>query len=313
MRRKILIALCAALLLCAGCGKDTEETQAQPVAADASMRNTVLYYEDENELLVPVMKPIAWEEGIGKAALSHLTCTPENLQSAASLGLEPVLDADTQFELRIENGLAKVNLKGLDAFESAQQEQNAIAAVVNTLCEFPAIEQVQVLIEGKEGVQMKQGTDLSLPFGRMDLNVEAAGMLSESIENKVTLYFASSDGRCNVPVTRHLYDEPDLYQAVLELIKGPGDLTALQNCFPAGTELLDAEIKDGVATVNLSREFEQIREHEELQQRALETIRLTCQEFEGVEEVRVEVKGREFEPDVATLSGAYVNELSSYH
>lgn len=308
MRKFLIICVVSLSLILFGCKKE-EAPVGEPVSVESGLRKTVLYFQDENSMLVPVMKRIPWESGIGKAALSYLVNTPENEQSAQSLGLKNVLPAETEISLRIEDGLANVNLVNVDKFENQQQEQNAISAIVNTLTEFPAVERVKIKINGKDGQKLEHGTDLATVFSSQDINIEASANTTQLLDNKVILYFASANSELNVPITRYLFDVPTLESTILELIKGPNDLKSLKNCFPEGTEILDVQIKDDIATINLSKEFERLREHPELEQRAIETLNLTCRNF-GINTVNIKVEGKEYKTDANTMAPAFANEFN---
>ena len=66
----LILALLTALMM-ASCKK--AEEPAEPEAdTDNGYRRTTLYYATEDGFIVPVMKSIPWEEGIGRAALSYL-------------------------------------------------------------------------------------------------------------------------------------------------------------------------------------------------------------------------------------------------
>ena len=310
MRRILAAFLCAALLLTAGCAKpqQSEPVLAETLAVGPGMRGTVLYYQEASGLLVPVMKEIPWEEGIGKAALNNLTDTEENAAAVKTMGLSPVVPEGVEFELRIyDGGAARVNLKHLPELPSAWRERNLLAAVTNTLVEFSAIDTVEFLFDGEKKQALPNGTDVSKPFGRMQLNPETLSVMGgDSGENTVELYFSNLDGTLHVPVTRSLSEEPTLEQALSELLKGPAQTDALQSCFPDGTRLLGVTVERGVAVVNLSREFENVEEFASLPARAEETLALTCRSF-GVPSVQILVEGKEWSR--AAAAPLYVNRL----
>ena len=121
------------LLVCTGCKKETgaelpadrldqtenqEQTEGmeQPeTASDAGYRRTVLYFVSDEGFVVPVMKMIPWEEGIGKAALNCLVGTEANRASAAQMGLQTVIPDGAAFTLRINNeGEATVDISGIE-------------------------------------------------------------------------------------------------------------------------------------------------------------------------------------------------------
>ena len=80
---KLRIAVAAAMIICGmalimcGCAKDvaTDAGMYDEPASEAGMRRTVLYYKDDDGFIVPVMKLIPWEEGIGRAAIGNLVDT----------------------------------------------------------------------------------------------------------------------------------------------------------------------------------------------------------------------------------------------
>ena len=72
----LILALLTALMM-ASCKK--AEEPAEPEAdTDSGYRRTTLYYATEDGFIVPVMKSIPWEEGIGRAALSYLVSGIDN-------------------------------------------------------------------------------------------------------------------------------------------------------------------------------------------------------------------------------------------
>lgn len=316
MRRIISILLCVILCGClvlsaAGCGKK-EAQEGLPAGAAVSepgMRKTVLYYQDDYGMLVPVMKSIPWEEGIGKAALNNLTNTSDNAASAGALGLKAVLPEDVEIALRIKNGEAQVNLKNLKKFDTAIEEYNAVCAIVNTMMEFSAVETVLVSVNGKSA-KLPHGTDISRAFARIDLNAEAMSTEGEEqLYNKLVLYFPNYEGSLNIPVTRYLPEEPTMETAISELIKGPSEGSSLRNCFPDGTQLRSLVYKDGVVTIDLTKEFENVIESIGLEQKAMETLYLTCSAFGEVKEIKIKVEGKKFKSEADASAPAFANIL----
>lgn len=126
----------------------------------------------EDGFIVPVMKSIPWEEGIGRAALSYLVSGIDNDKSAAMMGLKTVIPEGTECTLRIgEGGSARVDLADIGQ-QTKEQEQAMVVAIVNTLTEFPSINNVSITIDGKEKKTLSNGTDISKPMGSFALNIE---------------------------------------------------------------------------------------------------------------------------------------------
>ena len=85
--------------------------QSKEKESDSEFRETLLYYQDDNGYLVPVVRKIPWEEGIAKAALNKMMDTSEQQMDFMAMGLRPVLPASTKIiGLSIKDGLAKLDL-----------------------------------------------------------------------------------------------------------------------------------------------------------------------------------------------------------
>lgn len=295
-----VLALCLLLaLLLSACsiGVFAEDEPEQPVDSDAGFRRTVLYFQTDDGLMVPVMKLLPWEEGIGRAALNQLVDTEENRISAAAMGLKNVVPQGVTFVLSIsDNQVATVNIKDLPKLESAEAEQALVTAVVNTLTEFPTINQVQLKFDGKIKSKLAHGTRVkdvmrTIPLNEEPMPVSASG---EDMEYRVKLYFPNKSGSLHVPVTRPIPQEPDLEVAMRELVFGPVD-DALRNCFPEGTQVLSASIVDDVATVNFSKEFAAISDTPDLEELALTCMQLTAKQFGGsIASLQVQVEGKDY-------------------
>ena len=306
----LMIIIC--LMLMAGCGaktsEGTEDVSASVSSPSVSLRDTIVYYLSDTGYIVPVMKQIPWEEGIGKAALRQLVATDENTAQLTEYGLNALLPEGVEFDMRINDaeGLATLNIKNLPKLKDKQAEQNMITAVVNTLVEFPRIEKVKLLVNGSDKA-MPHGTSIKNPFNKCDLNVEG----DDASDYKVTLYFREVNSDTIVPVTRYIAYEPSVEAALEELLKGPTDDSKLENCFPIGTELIDVNVAYGDAIINLSKEFENIMETPDIERAALSTLQLTCMQFEQVDRVVLKSAGEEYESaSLETMAyPVYANEI----
>lgn len=319
-------ALCGALCLllaltlsaCAlvkGVFKSNDESE-EPVNSTAGFRQTVLYFQTDDGLMVPVMKLLPWEEGIGRAALNQLVDNDDNRISAAAMGLKSVVPKGVSFVLSIaKDAVATVNIIDMPKLESAQAEQAMVTAVVNTLEKFSAIDRVQLKFDGKVKSKLAHGTKVGEIMSPIPLNPEPLPVSAseEDYAYKVTLYYPNQAGSLNVPVTRSVTQEPDITLAMQELVKGPAD-AALRNCFPEGTEVLSAAILDDVATVNLSKQFAALQKEPDMEELALTCMELTAQQFgASISELRVQVEGKALKDNAAATMAMpkFVNEFRS--
>jgi len=74
---------------------------------------------------------------------------------------------------------------------------------------------------------------------------------------KLVVYFPDEQAEKLVPVTREVpqKDKPEAELVIEELIKGPGE-AKLGKVIPDGARILSLEVKDGIAYVNWSKEFQ---------------------------------------------------------
>ena len=308
MKRAFILILALLAALMAVCCKKTEEIAVPEEDTDSGYRRTTLYYATEDGFIVPVMKSIPWEEGIGRAALSYLVSNSDNDKSAAMMGLKTVIPEGTECTLRIgEEGSARVDLSGMGR-QTKEQEQAMVVAIVNTLMEFPSIDRVSITVGGKAKKTLSNGTDISKPMESFALNVEDGEVPVSGEAHALTLYFPNCSASLNIPVTRYVDAAPSFSGAVREEIAGP-EGEGLIGCFPSGTELISAYIKDGIACVDLTEEFEQVAHTEGMLDAARDCLYLCANQFDQVYGVDITVEGREYSMHTSAVSApVYVNE-----
>ncbi len=314
-----VIVLC--LCLIPSCGGNNGENQATetpvsatttPIAeetpsAQATFRRATLYYLSDEGYIVPVTKLIPWEEGIAKACLSYISSTPDNDAAATAMGLCTVIPAGVQLELSISaEGNATLNLIGLPDMGSAAMENALVAAVVNTLTEFPTISTVSILIDGKSAEALPHGTRLPNGSAAYPLNVENGDVATSGTAFAMRLYFPTASGAYNVPITRYITSAPTLYSCVSGLVNG-GNSDMLLNCFPTGTLLLGAAIENGVLTVNFSEDFKQVEAVDGLFALAYETLYLTASDVCEFTSLIIQVNGVVYSPESVSVP-LYIND-----
>ena len=322
LRKSIsLIALLLVfVVIIAGCGKKQKEEPMDEVSAnlvreaeeDDNMRETLLYYQDDSGYLVPVMRKIPWEEGIAKATLAKLVESPEAQEDFMSMGLRALLPANTRIlGMSINDGLAKVDFSK-EAMEcmDAVAESNMVNGVVLTLTEFPTIDKVQFMFEGKIIDSLKFGTKVGEPIEPADINPEL-GSDSDGSGAKVTVFFhttSPSQYDYLVPVTRFTSaSEYSLETAIEELLKGPKSDSNLHMDIPVGTKLLGVQIDDGIAYINLSKEFAALEDspNESL---VLKSIYMTAKQHPEANHVKIMVDGKEYKGTEWLAASVFANE-----
>lgn len=276
---------------------------------------TTVYYQDNYGYLVPVTRTVPGETGIAKATLSLMVKSAYNDMEAARLGLRTVIPEETSIDLDIrKDGTAHIDLgKQVMKMTDAAQEANMVAAVVQTLTEFPTVKQVFFTVGGQQVEKLANGTEIGKPFERGVLNLESAaeGMPVDQAKT-IQLYFPGENSALLVPVTRMVFGNNDIETAMLELAKGPSAQSPLDGALPPGCGLIGVNVKDGVATINFTSEFIKIAENSDGGRAALRALVLTARQFEGVKEVRLQVEGQPYDPGRETLTiPTFVNDAST--
>ncbi len=294
----------------------TDTGLSDTAAAEGTVK-TVVYYQDNYGYLVPVTRSIPNEAGIAKATLSMMVKSNYNDMEAARLGLRTVLPEGTTVDLDVsKEGTARIDLgETVLKMADAQAEANMVEAVVQTLTEFPTVNKVEFLIGGKKRDKLTFGTPVAGTFERGSINLESSGesVVEPTSMQTVELYFpGDSSSSLLVPVTRMVYGSSDINTAVLELAKGPSGQSPLDNTLPSGCGLIGVTVKDGVATLNFTKEFMNIAENSDGGRVALRALVLTCTKFDGIKHVNVEVEGQPYDPGQSTLAvPTFVNDAAS--
>jgi germination protein M len=309
----VLIALLVSVVWgISGCGKQPETPEptgqagsGQEVVAPAGetkLRDTVLYYRDASGYLVPVMRQIPWEEGIGRAALRFLVAGTEDDVKLAARGVYAPLPAGTQIDLDISDGLATVDLIVSGECESAAHESAMVSAVVNTLLEFDTVDEVEIWLNGKDLEKLPLGTDVSACFTEPIHNIEPVGAPAGR-EGKFELYFTNQSGTFLIPVLRVLDAATTPAEAVEEMM-APAEGSGLVSLLPPVTDVHSVTIsEDGVATIDLSGEFESLSELPGMERMAVRGLILTLTQFKNIEDVQITINGKPYEPTAATMAG----------
>lgn len=276
----------------------TEQLDAQTVAttvtSDGDTVSTVVFYADGEGYLVPVTRQVAKTDGIAMATLGLMTQSAENDLAAARLGLKPVVPEGASFELDIQNGKARVDIKGA-ACVNAEEEFLMVDAVANTLLCFSTVDEVSFLFDGQKRSKLTHGTDVSGAFAQLDANLESSSVSAGA--DYVQLYFASQTGRLLVPVTRAVFSNADVTTALVELAKGPEADSGLERALPKDCGIKSVAMKDGTVTVDFTKEFAQIAQQSDSGKQTVRAILFTCSQFPGVKRVQLQVEGEKFTPE----------------
>lgn len=323
-----MLILCASALVVALAlrqdqpAKDTlgEDVLSQaPVLSDTTLitaaetQPTVVYYQDGEGYLVPVTRQVDKTDGIAKATLSLMVASSANDLAAARLGLKTTVPEGTTFDLDIADGKARVDVsKEALNCASAEQETLMVQSVAQTLCEFDTVDEVSFLFDGQKRSKLTWGTDVSGVFDGKQLNLESVETMAGA--SSVQLYFPSATGRMLVPVTRTVFSDADVTTAIVELVKGPRKDSGLSSPLPEDCGLLGVHMKDGVVTLDFTKQFMEAAKGDQGVQ-ALRAIMFTAAQFPGVKQVKFAVEGEPYQPPEAVQT-TFLNqdtEIMTYY
>lgn len=294
----------------------TSQTSAD-LTADTKMISTICWYEDGDGYLVPVTRQIPQQDGIAKATLALMVQSSENDLAAARMGLTNVIPEGVSFDIDISGGKARVDMsKEALNCASAEEELLMVQGTAAALCGFDTVDQVTFLFDGQKRSKLTHGTDVSGVFTEDMVNVESVSTLSGSSHaDQVQLYFPSASGRMLVPVTRTVFSPADLPTAILELAKGPKTDSGLECPLPRDCGVKSVKIRNGVATIDFTREFAQITEHSDGGHQAMQAIIFTASQFPGVKQVNVLVEGKAYqaEPQAASTWVNAAEEVMAWY
>ncbi|MBR1585681.1 MAG: GerMN domain-containing protein [Clostridia bacterium] len=267
-----------------------------PALTPAETQATVVYYQDGEGYLVPVTRQVDKTDGIAKATLALMVSSSANDLAAARLGLKTTVPEGTAIDLDIAGQKARVDLsKEALNCSNAEQEYLMVASVAQTLCEFDSVDEVSFLFDGQKRSKLTYGTDVSGVFTGANLNLESVETMADAGSATVQLYFPSASGRMLVPVTRTVFSDADVTTAILELVKGPKADSGLTAPLPNDCGLIGVNMKDGVVTINFTKEFMDAAQGENGVQ-SLRAILFTAAQFPGVKQVKIAVEGQEYQP-----------------
>jgi germination protein M len=279
-----------------------EETQSMSEISDSQPENSraaVLYYKDDENFLVPVMRYIPKEDlGIAKTALSTIIYTPDKARDLNSAGLTPTLPMGTKILGAVikDDGLAIVDFsKEFLNFSSDKAEELGIKAVVYTLTEFPNIKSVEIRVEGKKIEEMPKGTEVGSGLKRTEINLQAIENPGEKLSKVVVYYHKKGSGAYSyfVPVTKLVSGfENSAEAAISALLEGPTDGSSLNNPFPEGTQLLGVQVNDGMAYVNFSEQILSKQGDKAAENAMIKAVTLTLKEFPEVSKAKIFVNGK---------------------
>lgn len=144
---------------------NSNEAKSNPSAAQASSakehhQKIKLYYTDEQAMeLKQAEKEVSWEEeeGVYPAAFAALAETAE----APLLSL---WEGQKINKIQLSSGMLTIDLKAKEWNEGSSVERLALLSLLSTMFQFPEVESIQLLIEGKKTETLGGHMEIQQPF-----------------------------------------------------------------------------------------------------------------------------------------------------
>ena len=175
-KRNIAIALVMILLICifSGCTTEQENSDNQVkeidemAAVQTEKVQLSIYYPDmQKNMLKREIRDIEKEEALKsvnnltQVVINEVLSGPSN-QSGLKNIYPNTISMVEEAIIEPSTGVGKINFDAdfVNAFENAEAEKLALAALVNSLTEIKEITGLQILVEGKNTEKMKNGTPI---------------------------------------------------------------------------------------------------------------------------------------------------------
>lgn len=278
------------------------------IVEDDGMRKTVFYFKNSDNYLVPVMKRIPWEDGIGRVTINNMIDSTELRESLSNTGLEPLIPMGTEIlglSIDPDTGLCKIDFsQEIRNVETDKDEENLLKGVVYTLTEFPTVKEVQIMVEGQVVPVLKNSVAINEPLSRENINL--VGNVDEG-SSKVVVYFKAGEEHNEyfIPLTiPTLAPIENVYTALDVLFDGPPVDTGLKSDIPSEMDLQAVEIKEGTAYVDIKSNDAAFADDMVLDD-IMKNIGLTLSEFEEIESVELLLDGTAVNTSVPVFANEY--------
>lgn len=257
------------------------------------------YYRDSDNIVVPVTRKIKRQEGIARAVVESMIKSDENDDALKPYKLCPLLPEGTEIlGMNIKEGTVIVdfNEKFLE-YEDKTEELNIISSIVYSLTEFDSVNDVKILVEGREKDILKYGTDISGLLNRNNVLINSKRINVEDKVEKVDVYFYKNEGGefdYLVPMSFEYIGiaKEEICSEIIRLLGKSYDDKKVFSCLPPGVSLIDSKLEGNTLILNFNDE---IRNYggSSREEAILNQILYSMKQIEGVEKVKIIIEGKE--------------------
>ncbi len=270
---------------------DEASQNTEAVTVNEKMIKVTLYFPTiDNSAIKNEEREVSVVEGaILKACILALAEGPESPQLR-----NPIPDDTVIRGISIKDKVAVVDFSKEFQHTSGLEEITTRLSVVNTLTGIEGVDKVRFRIEGEDMIGPS-----GMPLGDVEpVQLDAEGFPVSGETRTVTLYFSGPEALYLAGEKRDIsMDEGTSLEkaALTELIAGPVS-DGLWGTIPKGTKLLDVSTKNGVCTINFSKEYvENSPGGTSSESMAIYSVVNTLTGLEGIEKVQFLIEGEKQE------------------
>lgn len=280
--------------------KNHEEIQDQELSEyENEYVRITAYYRDSDNTVVPVTRKIKRQEGIARAVVESMIKNDENDDALKPYKLCALLPEGTEIlgmNIKDSTVIVDFNEKFLE-YEDKTEEVNAISSIVYSLTEFNNINDVKILVEGREKDILKYGTDISGLLNRKNVLINSKRLNVEDKVEKVDVYLYKNEGGeidYLVPMSFEYIglSREEICSEIVRLLGRNYDDKKMFSCLPPSVSLIDSKLEENTLILNFNGE---IRNYggSSREEAILNQILYSMKQFEGVEKVKIIIEGKE--------------------
>ncbi|MHB8868072.1 MAG: GerMN domain-containing protein [Thermoleophilia bacterium] len=272
--------------------------QSHPSTSSDSL--IVRVYFADGEDLVPVNRKIAAGGMVGTAALEQLLGGPAAAEKAAGL-TSAVPQGTTVKGLTVKDGTATVDLSSrFNEGGGTSSMYVRLGQVLYTLTDFSTVDRVKFRVDGRdlralggEGLLIGETMDRAQYERMISTDHDAPSGSTAPLVSAFKVYFIQGE-RLSAKTRTVPFTSGVGKAAVVNLLGGPSPAEKAQGAgtaIPANTRIISLNIRDGVASVDLTKQFVEGGGSLSMHLRLGQLV-YTLTEFPTVNRVQLKVEGR---------------------
>ncbi|HHX17871.1 MAG TPA: GerMN domain-containing protein [Clostridium sp.] len=278
--------------------EDDEDEKYEEPYNDEYVKITA-YYRDGDNIVVPITRKIKRQEGIARAVIEGMIKNDENTNVLQPYKLFAPLPEGTVvlgMNIKEDTVIVDFNEKFLE-YGDKTEEINIISSIVYSLTEFENINNVKILIEGREKDILKYGTNISGLLNRNNVLINSKRLNVEEKVEKIDVYlYKNEGGEINylLPMSFEYIGiaKEEICNEIIRLLGKNYDDKKMFSSLPSGVNLIDSKLEENTLILNFSDKIKNYGGTSR-EEGIIEQILYSMKQIEGVEKVKIIIEGKE--------------------